>query len=173
MSSAEPATPHGAALPTEGILGHFAIAIPEDHASHQGQNGVEDPVAACDSSFTSTTLSGAGSGSTAQTTLITEEPEANKAVFAEEAPKEEDSPIITIPPEPTSLGNDGSCREKEGLSTLPRWRKWSLFACSCLLQFLLQLDMAAIAVTLPVRRWPTDTCTHALLGPPRVSKRED
>lgn len=40
--------------------------------------------------------------------------------------------------------------EREDLSRLGRRRKWCLFACSCLLQFLLQLDMASVAVTLPV-----------------------
>lgn len=40
--------------------------------------------------------------------------------------------------------------EHEDLSGLSKGRKWSLFACSCLLQFLLQLDMASVAVTLPV-----------------------
>lgn len=34
---------------------------------------------------------------------------------------------------------------------LKRWRKWSLFGCSCLLLFLLQFDMASVAVALPVR----------------------
>lgn len=40
--------------------------------------------------------------------------------------------------------------EREDLSGLDRWRKYCLFACSCLLQFLLQLDIAAVAVSLPV-----------------------
>lgn len=40
--------------------------------------------------------------------------------------------------------------EHEDLSVLSKGRKWSLFACSCLLQFLLQLDMSSVAVTLPV-----------------------
>lgn len=40
--------------------------------------------------------------------------------------------------------------EREDLSGLGKGRKWALFACSCVLQFLLQLDMASVAVTLPV-----------------------
>lgn len=42
---------------------------------------------------------------------------------------------------------DGS---QQSLFKAVKWRKWSLFACSCLLQFLLQLDMASVAVALPV-----------------------
>lgn len=45
---------------------------------------------------------------------------------------------------------EGGLREREDLSGLRQRRKWSLFACSCLLQFLLQLDMASVAVVLPV-----------------------
>lgn len=33
--------------------------------------------------------------------------------------------------------------------TLPRWRKYVLFLCCCLQQFLLQFDIAAVAVTIP------------------------
>ncbi|KAJ0122635.1 hypothetical protein J7T55_003150 [Diaporthe amygdali] len=46
---------------------------------------------------------------------------------------------------PTAFAAD---QERQSLTTLPKWRKWSLFACSCVLQFLLQLDMAGVAVTL-------------------------
>lgn len=44
-----------------------------------------------------------------------------------------------------------SSPDRQDLPPLEKWRKWSVFACSCLLQFLLQLDMASVAVTLPVR----------------------
>lgn len=40
--------------------------------------------------------------------------------------------------------------QQEDLTKLAPWRKWSIFACSCLLQFLLNLDMASVAVALPV-----------------------
>ncbi|KAG8163581.1 hypothetical protein KVR01_006878 [Diaporthe batatas] len=34
-------------------------------------------------------------------------------------------------------------------STLPRWRKYGIFICCCLMQFLLQLDVSGVAVTIP------------------------
>lgn len=44
----------------------------------------------------------------------------------------------------------GAAVQVGDLSRLAVWRKWSVFACSCLLQFLLNLDMASVAVALPV-----------------------
>lgn len=51
-----------------------------------------------------------------------------------------------------SMSNDREpLLQRENLSKIRTWRKWSIFACSCWLQFLLNLDMAAVAVALPVR----------------------
>lgn len=41
-------------------------------------------------------------------------------------------------------------QESKMLLNLPRWKKRLLFACSCVLAFLMQFDMAAVAVTLTV-----------------------
>lgn len=46
-------------------------------------------------------------------------------------------------PQPTPPQID---QEKNLLRNLPRWKRQGLFACSCLLPFLLQFDMAAVAV---------------------------
>ncbi|ROV94340.1 hypothetical protein VMCG_08652 [Cytospora schulzeri] len=148
MPSAESVTPHGTELPTEGVLDHFVISLPEDLAVQQREKNVEVTTATCDSSFTGTTLSGTGPTAPTTTTLLTEEAEVNKPVFAEEGSRKEESPVSTTTQE-TTRPETGACKEKEDLSTLPKWKKWALFACSCLLQFLLQLDMAAVAVTLP------------------------
>lgn len=56
------------------------------------------------------------------------------------------APVVMT--QPTAFAAD---QERQSLTTLPKWRKWSLFACSCVLQFLLQLDMAGVAVTLTVK----------------------
>lgn len=134
----------GSASLTEGILDHFVISIPNTPPTQDSENSGENPLTTHDPSCTNATLTGAGSGSIAPTTLVVEERVAEK-----EKPKEE-APSVNVHPEPTEPGAETS-NEKEDLSALPKWRKWALFACSCLLQFLLQLDMAAVAVTLPVR----------------------
>lgn len=40
--------------------------------------------------------------------------------------------------------------QREDMSGLGSRQTWSLFACSCLLQFVLAVDMASVAVSLPV-----------------------
>ncbi|KUI62702.1 hypothetical protein VP1G_09828 [Cytospora mali] len=142
MSIADLTTPDRTELPTEGTLYHFVILSSEEAPNHPPENNVEDPVSTSDSFSASTAVSVAGHGSTVQTMLVAEEPEPE---VEEEKLGEEDSGSSWANPKTRAL------QEREDLSTLPRWRKWALFSCSCLLQFLLQLDMAAIAVTLPVR----------------------
>lgn len=56
---------------------------------------------------------------------------------------------------PTTDQADQADQERKTLLNLPKWRKRALFVCSCVLPFLLQFDMAAVAVTIPVsRRYP-------------------
>ncbi|KUI70160.1 hypothetical protein VM1G_05744 [Cytospora mali] len=141
MSIADLTTPNPTDLPTEGTLYHFVILSPEEAPNHPLENNTEeDPVSTSDSFSANTAVSVAGNGSTAQTMLIAEEPEPE---VEKEKLGEEDPGSSWANPKTRAI------REREDLSTLPRWRKWALFSCSCLLQFLLQLDMAAIAVTLP------------------------
>lgn len=54
--------------------------------------------------------------------------------------------------EPTTEQVDQTDQEPKILLNLPKWRKWLLFACSCVLAFLLQFDVAAVAVTFAVSR---------------------
>lgn len=54
--------------------------------------------------------------------------------------------------QPTTEQVDQTDQESKILLNLPPWRKRALFACSCVLPFLLQFDMAAVAVTIPVSR---------------------
>lgn len=53
---------------------------------------------------------------------------------------------------PTTEQVDQTDQECRILLNLPKWRKRALFVCSCALTFLLQFDMAAVAVTIPVSR---------------------
>lgn len=162
MSSTETAIPQEGVSPTEGFLDHYVVLLSEDDPARSREESLEDAVAVTisrDSSLTSSTLTGAESGSTIQATLI-----PGRGRFREGSPV-----VVDVRPE-TKGTEAGILGEKETLSTLPRWRKWALFACSCLLQFLLQLDMAAVAVTLPVR------CRPHVLGstpeePPEGSAR--
>lgn len=39
---------------------------------------------------------------------------------------------------------------ERSLFTLPKWRKYGLFLCCSFLMFLLQFDIATVAVTIPV-----------------------
>lgn len=68
--------------------------------------------------------------------------------------------IVVSQPSPRVEEIRSSESPQQDLTNLAVWRKWSIFVCSCLLQFLLNLDMAAVAVTLPVYRRPL--CSHPL-----------
>lgn len=52
--------------------------------------------------------------------------------------------------QPTTEQMDEAVRERQIFLKLPERRKWALFVCSCVLSFLLQFDMAAVAVAFPV-----------------------
>ena len=146
MVTVNPAARHGTTSPTEGFLDHFVISTPENllARSPESQRTTNDP------SVTSSALSGAGSRPTAPTSLAVEDEKTNG-----------DGPLVAANRTSSTRPESGSCKENEFLSTLAKWRKWALFACSCLLQFLLQLDMAAVAVTLPVRWLPQlPRCPH-------------
>ncbi|KAL1873563.1 hypothetical protein Daus18300_003929 [Diaporthe australafricana] len=52
-------------------------------------------------------------------------------------------------PEPYQAGQQPDQQQRQDLFRLPDWRKRCIFGCSCLLQFLLQFDMGAVALTLP------------------------
>lgn len=54
------------------------------------------------------------------------------------------------PPPPDQV--DKTDQGRDTLFSLPRWRKQAIFACSCTIALLLQFDMAAVAVILPVSR---------------------
>lgn len=51
-----------------------------------------------------------------------------------------------------SLGSLQADQDRNVLSRLSKCRKRALIVCSCVLQFLLQFDVAAVAVTIPVSR---------------------
>lgn len=52
--------------------------------------------------------------------------------------------------QPTTEQVDQTDQEPKMLLNLPKWKKRALFVCSCVLAFLMQFDMAAVAVTLTV-----------------------
>ncbi|KAI7773926.1 hypothetical protein LA080_009642 [Diaporthe eres] len=51
--------------------------------------------------------------------------------------------------QPTTEQMDEAVKERQIFLKLPERRKWALFVCSCVLSFLLQFDMAAVAVAFP------------------------
>lgn len=52
--------------------------------------------------------------------------------------------------QPTTEEKDPEVQERQKFLDLPKWKKRALFCCACLLSFLLQFDMAAVAVTFSV-----------------------
>lgn len=87
------------------------------------------------------------------------------------------SPICTGKPGDECPDGDAQGPPTDGsqhsLLKVAKWRKWSLFACSCLLQFLLQLDMASVAVALPVGpnpEYPSGRITLVFLTIPCVQR---
>jgi MFS family permease len=63
-----------------------------------------------------------------------------------------DDDVNNTPAAGVTSGSTDQPEQPSVLFRLPRWKKRALFACSCLLQFLLQFDVAAVAVTIPVSR---------------------
>lgn len=77
------------------------------------------------------------------------------------------SSSTTVVDQESPSGSDSPYLQVQNFTKLPPWRKWSIFACSCLLQFLLNLDMASVAVTLPVYDIPRRSLTLGILSTSR------